>query len=116
MQLVEGVEEAFLGLFLAADKVDVVDEQHAQVPVFAAELLGLPLPYGGDKLVGKLLGADAEHCHVPGQGHLPDGVQKVGLPQPRPAVDKERVIAQPRLLGNCLRRGKGQPVALAHHE
>ena len=79
MQLIKGVEKAFFGLLLAADELNVVNQQDIHIPVFVVEGFILPLVKSGDELVGKPLGADIEHLIVFRQGGMPDGVQQMGL-------------------------------------
>ena len=60
---VEGVEELVLGVALALEELDVVDQQHVEVAVAALELLGAGAAQRGDELVGEALGgrvADVE--------------------------------------------------------
>jgi len=54
MQFVKGVEETLLSLLLAADKLDVVNQQDIGASVLIAELLCLSLLNSADKLVGEL--------------------------------------------------------------
>ena len=37
-QLIEDMEETFLGRFFAADKLDIIDQKHIGVAVFIAEI------------------------------------------------------------------------------
>jgi hypothetical protein len=116
VQLVESMEEALLGLLLAADELDVVYQQDINIAELAAELFGAPPPDGADELVGELLGADVEGAEVVGAGGVVDGVQQVGLAQPHPAVEEEGVIALTGVFGGAQRGGVGQAVAVADDE
>ena len=116
VQLIKGMEKAFLGLFLAADELDVVNQQHAHAPVLIAEFLRPPLAYGRYELVGELLGADTDHPDMVAQRRLPDGVQEVGLAQAYSTIDKEGIIAAPRALGYRQGGGTSQAVAAAFNE
>ena len=53
IESVEGVEELLLGVLLALEELDVVDEQHVDVPVAALEALGAGRAQGADELVGE---------------------------------------------------------------
>ena len=55
VQVVEGVEEAFLGLLLAAHELHVVDQQHLNAAVTAAKVLGGAVADGRYEIVGELL-------------------------------------------------------------
>ena len=50
---VEGVEELFLGVLLALEELDVVDQEDVEVAVAALEGLDAGSVQGGDELVGE---------------------------------------------------------------
>ncbi len=56
VQGVEGVEEFLLNALLAGQKLDVVNQQHVRLPVFAAEADQLVVLDGVDVFVGEFLG------------------------------------------------------------
>ena len=116
MKLVEGVEKALLGLLLAADEVNIVDEEHADAAVLVAELLGIPIAQGNQELIGELFGGGADNVNVVGRGGMPDGMQKVGLAQPRSGVNEQRIIAVARVLGDGQGGGPGKSIAAAFDE
>ncbi|MPM16706.1 hypothetical protein SDC9_63087 [bioreactor metagenome] len=64
LQRVEGVEELLLGLDLALEELDVVDQQHVDLAVAAPELDGVVLRDRVDELVGELLGGDVAHPRI----------------------------------------------------
>ncbi|MBA7470928.1 hypothetical protein ES707_06218 [subsurface metagenome] len=107
MQLVEGVEEALLGLLLAADKLDIIYQQHINKAVFSAELAGAPGLDGTDELVGELLGADIERLDVFGLRQVIYGVHEVALAQAHTPVDEQRIVAGSRLFGDAAGGGVG---------
>ena len=112
MQGVEGVEELLLGLLLAGDELDVVEQKQVGVAVFVAEFQVFALADGLDQLVRELLAGDIDDVDV---GvpllHLGgDGVEQVGLAQAGVAVEEERVIHVRRLLHHGQRRVVGDDV------
>ena len=113
MQFIEGVEKALHGLFLAADKLDIINQQHVNISVFIAELVSFPLPDGTNELIGKLLGADTNHFNMARQSCMPDGVQEMGLAQSHPSVNKQRIVGGSRFLGHSQGSGISQLVAVA---
>ena len=115
---VEGVEELLLGLDLALQELDVVDQQHVDVAVAALEPVLPVVADRVDELVGELLaghvadlGAGVEAAHV-----VADGVQQVGLAQAGVAVDQQRVVGLARRLGDRDRGRVREPVGRADDE
>src|SRR5215813_10606340 len=76
VQRVEGVEELLLRSFLVLQELDVVDQQHVDVAVAAAEAVLLAVPDHVDEVVGELLRADVPDLQAGVQGLrvVPDGV------------------------------------------
>ena len=94
LEVVVGVEELLLEALFALHELDVVDEQDVAVAVAALEGQGGRGAQGVDEVVHERLGGDVEHL-APGVvlgDVVPDGVEQVGLAQPRVAVDEERVV------------------------
>ena len=118
VQRVEGVEELFLGLFLALQELDVVDQQHVDVAIAPPELGTLVLADRVDEVVGQFLGgdvADPNPVEVVADV-VAEGVQQVGLAQAGLAVDGQRVVRLARILGHRDRGGVGEPVRAADDE
>ncbi len=90
VQRIEGVEELLLSSFLVLQELDVVDQQHVDVAVAAAEAVLLAVPDHVDEVVGELFRADIPHPHALIQALriVPDGVQQVGLAEAGVAVDE----------------------------
>ena len=55
MQVIEGVEEALVGLFLATEELNVIDQQHLYSAIATPKILGGPVADSGYELVGELL-------------------------------------------------------------
>ena len=94
VQGVEGVEELLQGLLLAAQELDVVEQEDVDLAVAVLEAVHVAVGHGGDEvgdelLAGDVLDADAgvELARV-----VADGVQQVGLAQARSAVDEQGVV------------------------
>ena len=118
VQRVEGVEELLLGLGLALQELDVVDQQHVDVAVAALEPVLPVVADRVDELVGELLAGDVAHLGpvVEAAHVVADGVEQVGLAQPGVAVDQQRVVGLARRLGHRDGRGVGEAVGRADHE
>ena len=118
VQRVEGVEELLLGLLLALEELDVVDEEHVDVAVAALQGGGVRVLDRVDHVVGERLGGDVADLRAgPEVAHVvADGVQQVGLAESGVAVHQERVVGLARRLGDGDRGGVGEPVGGPDHE
>ena len=117
-QGVEGVEEFLLRALLAGQELDVVDEQDVHVAVLVAERQRLAVLDGVDHLVGEPLRRDVVDAQ-PGPrllGCVADGVEEMGLAEPRSAEDEERVVDRPGVGRHGEAAGVGEAVARAHDE
>ena len=76
------------GLLLALEELDVVDQEHVNVPIFIAELDGLIVLDRDDELVGELLARDVDDVRVRilAEHAMADCMHQVGFPQSDPAV------------------------------
>ena len=115
---VEGVEELLLRPLFAGEELDVVDEEHVDPAIPLAELLALLTADRVDELVRELLARRVRDAllRVPRDHRMPDRVHEVGLPEPRAAVDEERVVAVAWALGHGERGRVRQTVVRAHDE
>ena len=123
MQGIEGMEELVQGSFLAAQELDVVDQEDIHLPIASVELGDLPVPLGGilegvNELVGEFLGVDVSHPErrILDQGVIPDGIEQVGLAQARTAVNTERVEILPGSFGHGQGDGSRETVGVAGDE
>ena len=118
VQGVEGVEEFLLGLLLAGDELDVVDEQDVSAAVFGLEGLHALIAHAGDELVGEFLGGDILHPFVGVlfQHRVTDGVHQMGLAQAGAAVDEQGIVGTAGAGGYGHGRRVGELVGFAHHE
>ncbi len=110
MQFIEGMVKAFLSLLLATDEVNIVNKQHARVPVPVAKFLRISLPDGADKLVGELLGAGADERHMMGKGNVSDGMEQMRFTQTDTTVDEQRIVGASRVLAHGESSGAGQAI------
>ena len=69
------MEEALLCLLLAADKVDVINQQHISLSIFIAEFLCFLLPNSIYKLVSKLFTANTNYLNMAGLSHMTNRLQ-----------------------------------------
>ena len=112
------MEELFLESLFALDELDVVDEEHVDVAVSAAEVGRRVLADRVDVLVEERLGGDVAHLVVlvVGVHVVPDGVQQVGLAKAGRPVDEQRVVAASGRLGHAQGGGERELVGRALDE
>ena len=108
LQGFEGVEEFFLGGFLFPQELDIVDEQHVDVPVFVPEGFVRVVLDGADQFVGERFTGNVQDLHfrMMVMDVVADGVHQMGLAQPRVAVQEQGVVA----LGRCVGHAHGEVV------
>ena len=104
VERVEGMEEFLLRTFLAADELDIVDEQNVRIAVLAAEFRHLGKAERLDQLVGEVVAFDIANHHV---GivlldFVADRVEKMGFSESRVAVEEQGIVR----LGRIRRDGK----------
>ncbi|MBT9161006.1 MAG: hypothetical protein DDT26_02303 [Dehalococcoidia bacterium] len=116
MEIIEGVKNALLSLLFAGDEMNVVNEEHICTSILIAKTLGALLSDAGDEVVGELFRGGIDHLLIILQNELLYGMQQVGLPQPHPAIDEQRVINAPRVFRHPQSGGVGQPIAAPHDE
>ncbi len=102
---VEGVEELFLGFFLAGEELDVVDEEDVDGAVLVAEAGHLVEAGGVGEVVDELFAADVADGGVGLEALylVADGVHEVGFAHADAAVEEEGVVG----LGGALGDGDG---------
>ncbi len=115
---VEGVEELFLGFFLAGEELDVVDEEDVDGAVLVAEAGHLVEARGVGEVVDELLAGDVADGGVGLEAFylVADGVHEVGLAHADAAVEEERVVGLGGSLGDGDGGGEGELVAGAGDE
>ena len=113
---VEGVEEFLLRAVLAGEELDVINQEHIDLPVAFAEFLEFAVLDGADVVVGELFGGDVENLQVLFVllDEMADGLHQVGLAEPHAAVQKQRIVRAGRSLRHRARRRRCKPVVLAH--
>ena len=112
------MKELLLGSIAARQVVHIINEQDVHIPEPLAELGHLPSLDGTEELRHKAVARDVVDAQsgVRSGGCLADRLEQVGLPQSDAAVDKDRVVRPPWLLGHRHRSGMGQPVARPNDE
>src|SRR6185437_837880 len=118
IQRVEGVEELFLGGFLALEEMDVVDEEQIHFAEAPTEIRRGAFLDGSDELVGELLGAHEQHACAwcPIHDLVRDRLHEVRLAEPGVTVNEEGVVDLARRGGNGLCGRRGKLVRLADDE
>src|SRR5579863_886901 len=112
---VERVEELVLSGFLAAEKLDVIDEQEIRLAVPAPEVVGRAALDRGDEFVGELLGADVGDASVGDAADdvVGDGLHEVRFAESGVAVQEERVVYLAGGLGGHVSGGGCELVRIA---
>ena len=118
VQGVEGVEELLLGLGLALEELDVVEEQHVDVAEAGLEGVGVAAAERAEELVGEGLagGAADRQPGAVGEQEVRDRAEQVGLADAGRAADEQRVVGLGRHLGDGERGGVREAVAVADDE
>ena len=118
MQRVEGVKELLLRALLAAEELDVVDQQHIHRAIAVAKARHLVIAHRVDHVIGELLaGHIAHHSGSGARLHLvPDGLHQVRLAQAHAPVQKERVVGLAGLLRHRRGRRVGKLVTAAGYK
>ena len=116
-QRVEQVEELFLCPTLAAEELDVIDEQQVERSVIALEVVeGLVLISADD--VGYIgLGVDVANLRirVGVENVIADRLDQVRLAQPNAAINEQRVVRR-RMFGDLQARRASELIGLAGDE
>ena len=111
-QGVEGVEEFLLGLHLAGDELDVVNEEDIGLAEAFAEASERVRLNGVDVLVDEFLTGTVHHAGAgfdlahPGA----DGLHEVGLAESAAAEDEERIVGAPGFFRDGTGGGVGEAV------
>ena len=90
IQRIEGVEEFFLSLLFARQKLDVVDDQYIDIAINILETLGIASGNRLDEIVGEFFrrGIFDPLVGIVLQNLVADRLQKMGLAQSHAAVDE----------------------------
>ena len=64
VELIEGMEEFFLGGFLAGDKLNIIDQEQVSFPLLTAEFDVFTAFDGIDQFVGKLIALDIDDVGI----------------------------------------------------
>ena len=119
IQGVEGVEELLLRLFLAADELDVVDDQNIHIPVFFLNILHALVPDRPYDVAGELFRGDVPGPDLAAIERLyliPDHLDQMGLAETHSPVDEEGIVFGPHLLNDRRRRAISEFVRGADDE
>ena len=118
VQCIESVEELLLGAVLAGEELHVVDQQHVDSSVLMAELSHARGRDRADHLVGELLGRQIDDALAwkTVVNLMADGMHEVGLAQPHPSVEEERVVAVTWSLSDGFRGGVRELRVMTDHE
>lgn len=94
VQRIEGMEELLLRLFLARQKLNIVDQKHIYTSIFIAKLYRFVVPDRVDKFVGKLFRRQINDFrrgimlnHI-----MADRMHQVGLAESNSSVNKQWIV------------------------
>ena len=116
-QRVEQIEELFLRPALAAEELDIVDEQQVERPVVALEVVEGLVLIGADDVGHVGLGVDVADLRIGAriEDVIADRLDQVRLAETHAAVDEQRVVGG-RMLGDLEAGGARELVGLAGDE
>ena len=112
------MEEFFLGVLFAGDKLDIVNHQDINGPEQLLERHCVLVAQGPDELVHEFLGGQIQHPLLRGIGaDLPgNGMHQMGFAQTHTAKQEQRVERDIRGLCHPAGGGKGQFIGLANNK
>src|ERR1039457_7675087 len=118
MEGVERVEELLLGLGLALEELDVVEEQDIDMAEARLEVIGLPVAERAEELVREGLTRRATNTETGTvrEQQAGDRAQKVRLAHTGRAAHEQRVIGLCGHFRDGQRGGVSEAVAVADHE
>ncbi len=117
-QRVEQVEELLLRAALAAEELDVVDEQQVERAIVPLELVERLVLVRAHHVATRRSRRGCSGClrrRVGREDVVADRLDQVGLAEPHAAVDEKRVVRS-RVVGHLQAGGPGELVGLAGHE
>jgi hypothetical protein len=88
MKCIECVEKAFLGLLLAADELNVINQEDVHRPVLRMEVSSLTLADCSNELIGELLSSDTEEPQTHGLKAMAYSLKEMGLPKANTPIDE----------------------------
>lgn len=115
---IEGVEEFLLGIFLAGDELDVVDQNTVNVTVFIFELIDIFGTESRNKFVAEGFGGKVTDFEIRIVfKKLPaNGLHQMGFANPDATPNKERVVGKAGVFDDALGGGKGEIVTVANDQ
>ena len=119
MQMVENVEEAFLCLFLARQKLHIVEHQHVHLQVKIHEALHIVVANGFNELVREFLARNVQHkpAAVVLLDEIADGLHQVRFAQAHATIQQQRIErGDARFLRHGHASRATQPVAISLNE
>src|SRR5437867_3942223 len=93
-QRVEGMEKFLLGALLAAEKLDVINQEQISLAVTFPELHEIAVLNGVDEFIDEQLAGKVNHFRVflpPAADMLADRLHQMGFAQPDAAINEKRI-------------------------
>ena len=118
LQRVQEAQQLRLRLAPSREELDVVEQQHVHAAVALLEALPLVRGDRGVQLLDEVLERDILDAEIGLQllHEIADRAHQVRLAEPRAAVDEERIVREPRWLGDGVRRRHGESIRRADDE
>ena len=112
------MEELFLRVVFAAEKLDVIDHQHIDGTELFLECHGVLVSHGPNELIHELLGGEVDDPSVRvGLADVPgDSVHQMRLAQSDPAIQEQRIERNGLRFADTPRRSECQLVRFADNE
>ena len=116
VELVESMEKLFLGLFLSAQKLYIVDQQKIAFTEMIPEAIhGLGAQVGGE-FIHELLKRRVDDVFALEDLLVADGLEEVRFAQPNTTIEEERVVEFARFFRDAFGRGVCELVGAADDE
>src|SRR6185437_4793576 len=116
---VKSMKKFFFGLVLAADELDIIDDEHVHIAIFLfntfdAVVADTPNDIARILFRRNILRLDLTFVFC--NDLVSNSLNEMGLPEPYAAIDEERIIFLPRILGDRGRGGEGKFIGRADDE
>ena len=118
IEVVEDIEEFFLGFFLVDDELEVVDDENVEFAEFEVEFLAFAEFDGVDEVGVEVRNWGVENLEggVFAEKFVTDGLDEVGFTKTRTAIEEKGVVAAARSVDDAASGGDREVVVGADDE
>src|SRR5882724_4696238 len=113
------MKEFLLGFFLAADKLDVVDNQYVHIAIFLFNILHALIPDRPHDVAREFFGRDIARTYLvvmQGSNFVSQCLEQMGFPKANSPVKKERIVFYARIMYHGFCGGKRELIRGAYDE